>query len=177
MDRPLIGIVSRFVYQKGLDLMAGIAQSLAEQNVGLVVLGSGEQRFEDMFRYFAYARPDRFGVRIGYDNGLAHRIEAGADMFLMPSRYEPSGLNQMYSLRYGTVPIVRATGGLADSVDDEAGFKFYEYSPAALAAAIGVALEAFQDRAGWMARMRHGMADDFSWDASAAKYQDLYRSL
>jgi starch synthase len=83
----------------------------------------------------------------------------------------------MYSLRYGTVPIVRATGGLADSVDDEAGFKFYEYSPAALAAAIGVALEAFQDRAGWMARMRHGMADDFSWDASAAKYQDLYRSL
>jgi starch synthase len=177
MDRPLIGIVSRFVYQKGLDLLAGIAQSLAEQNVGLVVLGSGEQRFEDMFRYFAYARPDRFGVRIGYDNGLAHRIEAGADMFLMPSRYEPSGLNQMYSLRYGTVPIVRATGGLADSVDDEAGFKFYEYSPAALAAAIGVALEAFQDRAGWMARMRHGMADDFSWDASAAKYQDLYRSL
>lgn len=177
MDRPLIGIVSRFVYQKGLDLVAEIAQPLAEQNVGMVVLGSGEQRFEDMFRYFAYARPDRFGVRIGYDNGLSHRIEAGADMFLMPSRYEPSGLNQMYSLRYGTVPVVRATGGLADSVDDEAGFKFYDYSPAALADAIGAALYAYQDRDRWMARIRHGMADDFSWDASAARYQDLYRAL
>ena len=130
MDRPLIGIVSRFVYQKGLELVGEITQPLLlEQNVALVVLGSGEPRFEDMFRYFAYARPDRFSVSIGYDNSLAHRIEAGADMFLMPSRYEPSGLNQMYSLRYGTVPIVRATGGLADSVDDQAGFKFYEYSP------------------------------------------------
>ena len=142
-----------------------------------MVLGSGEQRFEDMFRYFAYARPDRFSVRIGYDNGLAHRIEAGADMFLMPSRYEPCGLNQIYSLRYGTVPIVRATGGLEDTVDDETGFKFHDYSPAALAGAIGAALYAYQDREGWIARMRHGMADDFSWDASAERYQELYRAL
>ena len=119
LDRPLIGIVSRFVDQKGFDLVGEITQPLLlEQNVALVVLGSGEPRFEDMFRYFACARPDRFGVSIGYDNALAHRIEAGADMFLMPSRYEPSGLNQMYSLRYGTVPIVRATGGLDDTVDD-----------------------------------------------------------
>lgn len=178
MDRPLIGIVSRFVYQKGLELVGEIAQPLLlEQNAALVVLGSGEARLEDMFRYFAYARPDRFSVRIGYDNSLAHRIEAGADMFLMPSRYEPSGLNQMYSLRYGTVPIVRATGGLADSVDDQAGFKFYEFSPWALAGAVGAALSAFQDRPGWIARMHHGMADDFSWDASASKYQQLYRGL
>jgi starch synthase len=177
MDRPLIGIVSRFVYQKGFDLLAEIVLPLMDQNVGLVVLGSGEPRFEDMFRDFARTWPDRFGVRIGYDNGLAHRIEAGADMFLMPSRYEPSGLNQMYSLRYGTVPIVRATGGLADSVDDEAGFKFDDYSAAALAAAIGTAFVAYGDRDGWTRRIRHGMADDFSWDSSAAKYQDLYRSL
>jgi starch synthase len=129
-----------------------------------------------MFRYFGYARPDKFAVRIGYDNGLAHRIEAGSDMFLMPSRYEPSGLSQMYSLRYGTVPVVRATGGLEDSVDEETGFKFHGYAPAAQFDAVKNALGAFENRPLWQFRMRRGMAKDFSWDVSAARYQDLYRS-
>jgi starch synthase len=175
-DRPLIGIVSRFVHQKGFDLLGEIAAPLAEENVAFAVLGSGDGRIESMLRYFGYVRPDKFGVRIGYDNGLAHRIEAGADMFLMPSRYEPSGLSQMYSLRYGTVPIVRATGGLEDTVDDETGFKFRGYSPLALFGAIREALGAHEDRQSWQSRMRRGMAKDFSWDVSAARYQELYRS-
>jgi starch synthase len=175
-DRPVIGIVSRFVHQKGLDLFGEIAAALAEENVAFAVIGSGEPAVEDMFRYFADARPDKFGVRIGYDNGLAHRIEAGSDMFLMPSRYEPSGLNQMYSLRYGAVPIVRATGGLDDSVDEETGFKFHGYTPAAQFAAIKNALGAFDDRQLWQYRMRQGMAKDFSWAVAAARYQELYRS-
>jgi starch synthase len=177
LERPLIGIVSRFADQKGFDLVAEIAGPLAEQNVGLAILGSGDQKFEDMFRHFNALRPDKFGVRIGYDNALAHRIEAGSDMFLMPSRYEPCGLNQMYSLRYGTVPIVRATGGLEDSVDRLTGFKFGEYSPAALAGAISEALRAWQSRDAWTERMRRGMAKDFSWEVSAAEYQRLYAGL
>jgi len=126
-ERQLIGVVSRFVHQKGFDLFCEIAAQVADEDVAMAVIGSGDAAIEDIFRYFAYARPDKFGVRIGYDNALAHLIEAGSDMFLMPSRYEPSGLSQMYSLRYGTPPIVRATGGLEDSVDDETGFKFYGY--------------------------------------------------
>jgi starch synthase len=177
VERPLIGIVSRFADQKGFDLVAGIAGWLAEQNVALAVLGSGDQRFEDLFRHFAAARPDKFGVRIGYDDALAHRIEAGSDMFLMPSRYEPCGLNQIYSLHYGTVPVVRATGGLEDTVDSTTGFKFDEYSPAALAAKISDALLAWQSRDAWTKRMRLGMAKDFSWGASAAEYQRMYAEL
>jgi len=177
LERPLIGIVSRFADQKGFDLVAAIAGWLAEQNVALAVLGSGDKHFEDMFRHFAAARPDKFGVRIGYDNALAHRIEAGSDMILMPSRYEPCGLNQMYSLRYGTVPIVRATGGLEDSVNSETGFKFNDYSPAPLAGAIAEALQAWQLRDAWIERMRRGMAKDFSWEASAGEYQKLYGAL
>jgi starch synthase len=176
-DRPLIGIVSRFAGQKGFDLVEKIAEWLGDQDVALAVLGSGEASLEGMFRSLAAGWPDKFAVKIGYDEGLAHRIEAGADMFLMPSRYEPCGLNQIYSLRYGTVPIVRATGGLVDTVDAETGFKFIEYTPEALQAAIQEALEAFADRDQWAARMRLGMAKDFSWDASAAAYQKLYRSV
>jgi starch synthase len=176
-DRPLIGIVSRFADQKGFDLLADIAGPLAEQDVALAVLGSGERKFEDMFRHFAAARPDKFGVRIGYDNGLAHRIEAACDMFLMPSLYEPCGLNQIYSLHYGTVPIVRATGGLDDTVDDETGFKFSDYSPAAFAGAIGEALHAWQSKDAWTERMRRGMAKDFSWESSAAEYERMYAEL
>ncbi len=176
-ERPLIGIVSRFAEQKGFNLVAEIAAPLAEENVSLVVLGSGDKRFEDMFRHFASVRPDKFGVRIGYDDALAHRIEAASDMFLMPSLYEPCGLNQIYSLHYGTVPIVRATGGLDDTVDGSTGFKFTEYSPAALAGAIGEALYSFQFRDAWTERMRRGMAKDFSWARSAAEYQRLYTEL
>jgi starch synthase len=174
-DRPLIGIVSRFAHQKGIDLVAEIAPALLAENVALVALGSGDKLLESAFLDMARSRPDRFAVRIGYDDGLSHRIEAGADMFLMPSRYEPCGLNQLYSLRYGTVPIVHATGGLEDTVDAETGFKYSGYSPANLAVAVGKALAAFEDREAWTARMRLGMAKDFSWDASAAQYQRLYR--
>jgi starch synthase len=177
MQRPLIGIVSRFADQKGSDLLAEIAAPLAQENVALAILGSGEKKFEDMFRHFAAERPDKFAVRIGYDNALAHRIEAGSDMFLMPSLYEPCGLNQIYSLRYGTVPVVRATGGLDDTVDSATGFKFGAYSPIALAGAIGEALHAWQYRDAWIERMRLGMARNFSWDASAAEYRKLYAGL
>ena len=176
-DRPLIGVVSRFAAQKGFDLLADIASELAGENVAMAVLGSGERRLEDMFRYLAAARPDKFAVRVGHDEPLAHRIEAGSDMFLMPSHYEPCGLSQIYSLRYGTVPIVRATGGLEDTVDEETGFKFREYAPRALLNAIRAAVQASQDRDTWLARMRRGMAKDYSWDASAARYAEIYRGL
>jgi len=166
-DQPLFGIVSRFAQQKGIDLVAAIAPLTGG---ALVVLGSGEAPLENAFRSLALAHPDRVAARIGYDEGLAHRIEAGSDIFLMPSRYEPCGLNQIYSLRYGTVPVVRATGGLVDTVNEATGFKFGED----LAGAVGTALEEFQDRDAWISRMRRGMAEDFSWDASAVKYQNLY---
>ena len=177
MKRPLIGIVSRFASQKGFDLVEAIAPELAEMDIAIAVLGSGDSRYEKMFRGMAEAHPEKFAVRVGYDNVLAHRIEAAADMFLMPSQYEPCGLNQMYSLRYGAVPIVRATGGLADTIDETTGFKFSEYTPEALLATIEEARAAWQDRDQWLERMRRGMAKDFSWDVSAAAYQRLYRSL
>jgi starch synthase len=175
-DRAVIGIVSRFAHQKGMDFVGEIAPQLAGENVALAVLGSGDAAIEDMFRYFANVWPEKFGVRIGYDDALAHLIEAGSDMFLMPSRYEPSGLSQMYSLRYGTVPIVRATGGLDDTVDESTGFKFHGYSQADLFDAIRRALSAFEDQPAWEERMRLGMVKDFSWDASAVEYQRLYRA-
>jgi len=175
--RPLIGIVSRFVGQKGFDLIEDIAGDLGEEDMALVALGSGEPRFEAMFRGLAKTYPEKFAAVIGYDNALAHRIEAGADMVLMPSRYEPCGLTQMYSLRYGAVPIVRATGGLDDTVDETTGFKFREYTGEALLGAIRQALAAWTNREAWAARMRRGMARDFSWDASAAEYKRLYQSL
>ena len=175
--RPLIGIVSRLVEQKGFDLVGGIAGELLQQDLAMAVLGTGEPRFEQLFSDLAAARPDKFAVRFGYDPGLSHRIEAGADMFLMPSRYEPCGLSQIYSLRYGTVPIVRATGGLDDTVDHETGFKFRDYSPGALSVAMGSALEAWRDQEGWKSRMRRGMAKRYSWDASADEYRKVYQSL
>ena len=175
--RPVIGIVSRFAEQKGFDLVAFVLDWLAHSEATLAVLGSGDPRFEEMFSFFAAAYPERFGVRIGYDNALAHRIEAGADMFLMPSAYEPCGLNQIFSLRYGALPIVRATGGLEDTVDETTGFKFNDYTWEALQGTIQWALDAFQDQEAWTARIQFGMAKDFSWRASARKYQELYRSL
>lgn len=177
LDRPVIGIVSRFASQKGFDLVEEIAGELVNENVALTVLGSGEPRFEHNFRYFAATRPDRFGVRIGYDEGLSHRIEAGADMFLMPSRYEPCGLNQIYSLRYGTVPIVRATGGLDDTIEDGTGFKFWDYAGWALLGAIRAALEAYGDQPRWIQTMRRCMGKDFSWKVSAEAYQALFARL
>jgi starch synthase len=177
MDRPLIGIVSRFAEQKGFDLIEQIAGALADEPMTLVVLGSGNAHWENMFRQLTTWRPDKFANWIGFSNDMAHRIEAGADMFLMPSRYEPCGLNQIYSLKYGTPPIVRATGGLDDTVDGETGFKFWEYSPEALLGAVRFAIQKWFDRDGWQDRMTRGMAKDFSWDQSAGQYQALYRHL
>jgi starch synthase len=177
LRRPFIGIVSRFAEQKGFALLPHIAEELARLDISLVALGSGDGGTEEFFERLARAYPDKFAAHIGYDDGLAHRIEGAADMFLMPSRYEPCGLSQMYSLRYGTVPIVRATGGLDDTVDETTGFKFGEYTPEALLECIRGALTAWEDSNAWRARMRLGMAKNFSWDASAAGYQKLYRSL
>jgi starch synthase len=177
LERPVIGIVSRFAPQKGFDLIANIASQLVDEDMSLVVLGSGDPEFESMFQYFAHARPDKVATRIGYDNPLSHRIEAGADMFLMPSRYEPCGLSQIYSLRYGTVPVVRATGGLDDTIDEDTGFKFREYSGNALLEAIRSALSLYQRKIEWTAMMRRGMRKDFSWSAAAVEYMELYRRL
>jgi starch synthase len=177
MERPLIGIVSRFASQKGFDLIEEIADHLTAEDVSLVVIGSGDLRYENVFRSLASAHPNRFAVKVAYSEPIAHKVEAGADMFLMPSRYEPCGLNQIYSLRYGTVPIVRATGGLDDTIDTETGFKFLEYSGSALLEAIRAALAAYQDKKGWRRMMVNGMKRNFSWDASAAEYSALYRRL
>jgi starch synthase len=177
MGRPLVGIVSRFTRQKGTDLVAQAASRLVEQDVYLAALGSGEPEYEEFFRRIATEFPGRIAVKIGFDNGLAHRIEAGSDLFLMPSRYEPCGLNQIYSLRYGTVPVVRATGGLDDTIEDGTGFKFKDYSAEALLGALQAATRAYEDGEGWQEMMRRGMRKDFSWNPSAAAYSALYRQL
>lgn len=177
IERPLLGIVSRLTSQKGLDLVLEIADELAVEDLTVVTLGTGELPYEAAFSDLALQYPEKFFVRIGYDNVLAHKIEAGADMFLMPSRYEPSGLNQIYSLRYGTVPIVRATGGLDDTIEEDTGFKFTEYSGQALLGAIRVALAVYADGPAWREIMRRNMQKDFSWDASARAYSALYQEL
>ena len=176
-ERPLLGIVSRFAAQKGADLIAAIGDELAKENLWLIVEGSGDTLYEQIFQKLALAYPDRIAVRVAYDEALAHRIEAGADMFLMPSRYEPCGLNQMYSLRYGTIPVVRATGGLDDTIEESTGFKFQEYTGAALLDAIRRAVTGFGQPEAWRARMLLAMAQDFSWGLSAREYQRLYLNL
>jgi starch synthase len=177
MRRPLLGVVSRLTSQKGTELIIEIAPQLAADDLYLVLLGSGDARYEAGLRKAADADPEHIAVRLGYDEALAHKIEAGSDMFLMPSQYEPSGLNQMYSLRYGTLPVVRATGGLDDTIEEGTGFKFHEYSALAFLAAIRAGSTAFQDRKGWEAMMRRGMRKDYSWRVSAAEYSALYHRL
>ena len=177
LGRPLVGIVSRFVGQKGFELLEEIAPELLQEDLSLVALGTGDPRTERFFTGLAEANPERVAVRIAYDNALAHKIEAGADIFLIPSLYEPSGLNQMYSLRYGTVPVVRATGGLSDTVDDQTGFKFEEYSGAALLEALRAALAAYKNPFQWTQMIQAGMRKDYSWQASASEYSALYRRL
>jgi starch synthase len=192
--RPLIGMVSRMVDQKGLDLIAALADDLPRLEASWVVLGTGDPVYEEMWRTLAARHPDRIGAQIGFDESLAHLIEGGADMFLMPSRYEPCGLNQMYSMRYGTVPIVHAVGGLHDTVIDYApaaptrsegdptprrraagtGFVFREYRPEALLEALTRALALFGDRRKWKALQIAGMQQDFSWDRSAREYVKIY---
>jgi starch synthase len=179
--RPLVGMVSRMVDQKGFDLIAALAADLPRLAATFVVLGTGDARYQDLWMRLAHAHPDRIGARIGYDEGLAHLIEAGADIFLMPSRFEPCGLNQMYSLRYGTVPVVRAVGGLADTVRDYApqrpgsnGFTFRDYTPPALLEALQRALALYAQPRDWRALQLAGMALDHSWDRSAREYVKIY---
>jgi starch synthase len=178
---PLIGIVSRFAAQKGFDLIAQIADRLALEEVNMVILGSGDKLYEEMFLRLAKQFPNKIAIKVAYDNAVAHKVEAGADMFLMPSRYEPCGLNQIYSLKYGTVPIVRATGGLDDTIEPwdartgkGTGFKFTDYTGEALLATIKQALLAYRDQSSWQTLMRNGMGKDFSWGASAREYGKIY---
>jgi starch synthase len=181
LSLPVIGIVSRFAAQKGFDLIAQIMDRLALEEMILIILGSGDRLYEEMFVRLNKLFPQKIAVRIAYDNALAHKIEAGSDMFLMPSRYEPSGLNQMYSLKYGTVPIVRATGGLDDTIEQwdprtgkGTGFKFSEYSGEELLLTIKHSLQAFHDKTSWQVLMRNGMSKDFSWSMSAKEYIRVY---
>ncbi len=185
-DQPMLGLVGRLVWQKGIDLVLELLPALARRGVQLVILGSGEQKYEAALRQAAATHAGWMAVRIGYDEGLAHRIEAGSDLFLMPSRFEPCGLNQLYSLRYGTVPIVHRVGGLADTVTDtdEAGadgvangFVFEQELPTALLATIDRALTCYRQPVRWAALQHAGMRGDFSWRRSAAAYAELYRGL
>ena len=178
---PVIGIVSRFAAQKGFDLIAQIADRLAREELTIVVLGTGDKPYEEMFLRLNKQFPNKIAIKVAYDNAIAHKIEAGADMFLMPSRYEPCGLNQIYSLKYGTVPIVRATGGLDDTIEPwdartgkGTGFKFTDYTGDALLATVKQALLAYRDQSSWQTLMRNGMGRDFSWGASAREYGKIY---
>jgi starch synthase len=183
LQRPVIGLISRLTEQKGFDLITAAFDGLMPLDATWVMLGSGERRFEDAWATLAARHPDRVSATIGFDERLAHLIEAGADMFLMPSRFEPCGLNQLYSLRYGTVPIVRATGGLNDTVQDVdespagTGFKFRDYTPEALVATVRRAHRTFQDKAQWQEIQKRGMREDHSWDASAVEYVKLYEGV
>jgi starch synthase len=179
---PVIGLISRLTDQKGFDLIAAAAGDLMSFDAAWVMLGSGERQYEDLWRSLAARYPDRVSATIGFDETLAHRIEAGSDIFLMPSRFEPCGLNQMYSLRYATVPIVRATGGLADTVRDASepdgnGIRFIGYTPAALVDAVRRALDLFRNPKQWKKLQQAGMRADFSWDASAREYVKVYEGV
>lgn len=181
-NKPLLGIISRLADQKGFDLLAEIIDTLMQRDLSLVLLGTGEKKYHDLFREIARCYPEKAGIRIAYDNTLAHKIEAGSDMFLMPSRYEPCGLNQIYSLKYGTVPVVRATGGLDDTVQafqpgtgQGNGFKFYDYSASAFLECIDAALSLYSDKKSWRKIVRNAMKADFSWERSAKEFMQLYQ--
>jgi starch synthase len=178
---PVVGIVSRFAGQKGFDRIQHVADRMAREEMIMVALGTGDREYEDMFRRLHKQYPQKFAVKIEFNNKLAHKVEAGADMFLMPSRYEPAGLNQLYSLKYGTVPIVRATGGLDDTIEQYdaiagkgTGFKFKEYSGEALLDAVKAGIVAFRDQRKWQNLMRNGMKQDYSWAAAAREYVKVY---
>jgi starch synthase len=183
LDVPLIGMIGRLVDQKGLDLLAPIASEFLDRNdVRMVVLGTGMPKYEALLKRLEERQPEKFAVRIGFDEALAHLIEAGSDFFLMPSRYEPCGLNQMYSMRYGAVPIVRATGGLADTVTQArlaagtgSGFVFRDYTPEALLKALERALAAYRKTRAFKALVVRIMGRDFSWARAAKAYVRAYR--
>ncbi|MBI3795748.1 MAG: glycogen synthase GlgA [Deltaproteobacteria bacterium] len=182
LETPLVSLISRFVEQKGVDVVADAIDPLLTLGLRLVVLGSGEARYERRFTDLGRRYPQQVGVRLGFNDTLAHQIQGGSDCLLMPSRYEPCGLTQLYSLRYGTIPIVRATGGLRDTVmpfdsasGQGTGFVFQEPRAEALVEAVRASQRVFADRQPWQRLMRNAMIQDFSWERSAARYEDLYR--
>ena len=183
-ERPLLGVISRLAGQKGVDILCKVVDRLIASGAGLVVLGSGEKQYERLLVQLARKYPKQMAVRISFDEALAHLIEAGCDIYLMPSLYEPCGLNQMYSLKYGTLPVVRKTGGLADTVVEVdvkkgkgTGFLFSTYDPDALWKAIQKALACFADKDRWGQLVQQAMAQDFSWSRSAREYLKLYQGL
>jgi starch synthase len=187
-DVPLIGIISRLVEQKGFDIFAYALPALINRDAQWIILGNGEERYESMFKELCHNYPDRFYSYIGFNTELSHIIEAASDIFLMPSRYEPCGLNQIYSLKYGTVPVVRKTGGLADTVLDwheylkkgektGTGFTFDEFTAPAFISAVSRALDTFNDKEAWTLIQQNGMVKDYSWNNSAKEYIDLYKKL
>jgi starch synthase len=184
LNLPVLGIVSRFAAQKGFDLIGQIIDRLVLEDLLIVVLGTGDKLYEEMFLRLSRRVPEKIAIHIAYDNALAHKVQAGSDLFLMPSRYEPCGLSQIYSLKYGTVPIVRATGGLDDTIDawdtrtkKGTGFKFHEYSGEALLRSIRQALELYRDPTSWQRLMRNGMSKDFSWRVAAREYVRVYERV
>ncbi len=183
-DTAVLGIVSRLATQKGFDLTAQIVERLTFEKVFLVVLGTGEPYYENLFRTLHERFPEKISVRITYDETLAHKVEAGSDIYLMPSRYEPCGLNQIYSLKYGTVPVVRATGGLDDTIEEwdpekrtGTGFKFENYYAEDYLRAVQRALATFQDKGAWLTLMRNGMKQDFSWAKPTQEYIEVYKEV
>jgi starch synthase len=183
-DTPVLGMVSRLATQKGLDLLAKIFDPLVQENMFLVVLGTGEPYYENLLRGWQERFPLKVAVSITYDEMLAHKVQAGSDMVLMPSRSEPCGLNQIYGMKYGTVPVVRATGGLDDTVQEWSaateigtGFRFQDYRPEAFLQALRSALGAFADKKQWRKLMRNGMERDYSWTNPAKEYIQLYEEI
>jgi starch synthase len=183
-EQPLLGMISRLSSQKGFDLILEIAEDAVKLNVFLAILGEGDEGYQSALVELSRKHGRNIAVRIGFDDPLAHRIMAGADMLLIPSLYEPCGLTQMYALKYGTVPIVRATGGLDDTIKpfDPAkksgnGFKFGPYKAEALLRAIEEALTLFRNKEAWKTLIHNGMKEDFSWDRSARRYLEIYQAL
>jgi starch synthase len=181
IEKPLIGMISRLDKQKGLDILMPVLEEVLKLDAGMILLGSGDEQIEIALRKAADRNPGRMAIFNGFNDPLAHRIMAGADIFLIPSRYEPCGLTQMYALKYGTVPVVRATGGLNDTIqqyDDQKmkgnGFKFVPYDSTALFDAIKLAVRSYKDKKAWKRLMANGMKSDFSWDRSAERYLGIY---
>jgi len=173
MTRPLIGVVARLAAQKGLDLLSQNPRQFLDLDASLVLMGDGNPHEEDFFRWLAAAHPGRVGVKIGFNTGVAHRILAGSDVFLMPSRYEPCGLTQLYAMRYGTLPLVHSTGGLKDTVNDGNGFRFEVHSWRSLHQCLREMTGAWGTEA-WKRKQENGMSADYSWDAAAKQYSKLY---
>lgn len=179
---PLIGVIGRLVDQKGFDLIVEAFPDIMKENVQMIILGTGDEKYQKLLMKMKKKYPKKLIVHIGFDEDLAHWIEAGSDIFLMPSKYEPCGLNQMYSLKYGTIPVVRNTGGLSDTVIDYkspkgTGFLFDKYDAKEMMKAIKTALDAYKNKKLWYGLMRNGMALDFSWNMSAKKYMDMYKQI